>query len=196
MLYVTERCVFSLSAEGMELIEIAPGVDLEKDILARMDFKPVMRQRPRLMDARIFRPEPMGLRDDLLRLPLESRFTYDPQQNLFFVNFESYKVRTLEDIENIRSLVEAHLAPLDRKVYAIVDYDNFEIPPELLNPYTEMVKDLRDRFYSGVTRYTTSNFLRMKLGDALSKRNVAPHIFESAEEAREHLRGLEQKVST
>jgi len=62
VLYVTERCVFSLSAEGMELIEIAPGVDLEKDILARMDFKPVMRQRPRLMDARIFRPEPMGLR--------------------------------------------------------------------------------------------------------------------------------------
>jgi propionate CoA-transferase len=59
-----------------------------------------------------------------------------------------------------------------------------------------MVKDLRDRFYSGVTRYTTSNFLRMKLGGALSKRDVAPHIFESAEEAREHLRELEQKVST
>ena len=196
VLYVTERCVFSLSAEGMELIEIAPGVDLEKDILAQMDFKPVMRQRPRLMDARIFRPEPMGLRDDLLRLPLESRFTYDPQQNLFFVNFESYKVRTLEDIEKIRSLVEAHLAPLNKKVYAIVDYDNFDISPELLDPYTEMVKDLRDRFYSGVTRYTTSNFLRMKLGRALSKRDVAPHIFESAEEAREHLRELEKKVST
>ena len=44
-----------------------------------------------------------------------------------------------------------------------------------------------DRFYAGVTRYTTSGFLRMKLGDALEKRDVAPHIYESAEEARCHL---------
>jgi propionate CoA-transferase len=42
VLYVTERCVFRLCAEGLELIEIAPGVDLQKDILDRMDFVPVM----------------------------------------------------------------------------------------------------------------------------------------------------------
>ncbi len=68
-LYVTERCVFRLSEEGMELIEIALGVDLEKDVLAQMDFRPVMKQPPRLMDPRIFRPESMGLRDDMLSLP-------------------------------------------------------------------------------------------------------------------------------
>ena len=56
-----------------------------------------------------------------------------------------------------------------------------------------MVRDLADRFYSGVTRYTTSGFLRTKLGDALSRRAVAPHIYESADEARAHLR--EQKDS-
>jgi len=61
-LYVTERCVFSLCSAGMELIEIAPGVDLERDILARMDFRPIIQRPPRLMDARIFRPEPMGLK--------------------------------------------------------------------------------------------------------------------------------------
>ncbi|HAG74661.1 MAG TPA: acyl CoA:acetate/3-ketoacid CoA transferase, partial [Thauera sp.] len=47
VLYVTERCVFRLCAEGLELIEIAPGVDLETDILAQMDFVPVMHQAPR-----------------------------------------------------------------------------------------------------------------------------------------------------
>ena len=50
------------------------------------------------------------------------------------------------------------------------------------------VKDLVDRYYWGVTRYTTSNFLRMKLGDALAQRGLAPHIYESAEEAHHHLR--------
>jgi propionate CoA-transferase len=54
-----------------------------------------------------------------------------------------------------------------------------------------MVGDLVDRFYSGVTRYTTSGFLRAKLGDALKQRAVAPHIYESAEEASTHLRELE-----
>ncbi|OHC57579.1 MAG: acyl CoA:acetate/3-ketoacid CoA transferase, partial [Pseudomonadales bacterium RIFCSPLOWO2_02_FULL_63_210] len=64
VLYVTERCVFQLTRDGLELIEIAPGVDLERDILARMDFMPIVRQ-PALMDARLFRPQPMGLRDAL-----------------------------------------------------------------------------------------------------------------------------------
>jgi len=61
--YVTERCVFALTKEGLELIEIAPGIDLEKDILALMDFKPIVKE-PRLMDERIFNPEPMGLEND------------------------------------------------------------------------------------------------------------------------------------
>jgi propionate CoA-transferase len=48
-----------------------------------------------------------------------------------------------------------------------------------------MVRGLTARFYSHVTRYTTSGFLRLKLGDALQQRGVAPHIYESAEEAAE-----------
>ena len=61
VLYITERCVFRLGPEGLELTEIAPGVDLERDILAHMDFKPVMRTPPVLMDARIFGHGKMGL---------------------------------------------------------------------------------------------------------------------------------------
>ena len=64
VLYVTERCVFSLTEEGMELIEIAPGIDLEKDILALMDFRPIIKRPLALMDERIFRLEPMGLKQE------------------------------------------------------------------------------------------------------------------------------------
>lgn len=62
VLVVTERAVFYLTEQGLELREIAPGVDLEKDILAHMEFKPVIAADLKEMDKRIFRTEPMGLR--------------------------------------------------------------------------------------------------------------------------------------
>ena len=195
VLYVTERCVFGLTPDGLELREVAPGIDIERDILAQMDFKPIMREDPDLMDVRIFRPEPMGLREDLLSIPLDQRFTYDPQQNLFFVNFERFSVHNRAEIRAIVKTVEEKLAPLGHRVYAIVNYDNFSILPELLDEYSAAVRGLVDRFYSGVSRYTTSGFLRIKLGEALEKRGVAPHIFESAAEAQSDFHNLEKTAA-
>jgi propionate CoA-transferase len=61
-LYVTERAVFRRNEAGrLELIEVAPGVDIEGDILARMEFRPEVAACVKTMDERIFRPEPMGL---------------------------------------------------------------------------------------------------------------------------------------
>lgn len=191
VLYVTERCVFRLTAEGMELTEVAPGVDIQRDILAKMDFTPLMPTTPKLMDARIFAQDPMNLRDSMLTIPLEQRFVYDEASGHFFVNLERYAVRTQTDVDAIGAIVEKRLAPLGKRVAAIVNYDNFTIAPELLDSYSAMVRGLMDRFYSEVTRYTTSGFLRMKLGDALTKRGVAPHIYESAAEAEKGLEEIE-----
>ncbi|MFY9953957.1 acyl CoA:acetate/3-ketoacid CoA transferase [Bradyrhizobium sp.] len=184
VLYVTERCVFALTPDGLELIEVAPGIDIERDILALMDFKPVIARDPIAMDERIFREGVMDLRNDMIAIPLDQRFTLDEQQSLFFVNLERFALRSRADIAAIAKAVEAKLGGLGRHVYAIVNYDNFSIVPELLDEYSAMVRSLADRFYSGVSRYTTSGFLRIKLGEALEKRGVAAHIFESAEEAQ------------
>jgi propionate CoA-transferase len=188
VLYITERAVFRLCAEGLELIEIAPGIDLQKDILDRMAFRPVMSTPPRLMDERIFRDEPMNLRPALLDLPLADRLTYEPATNRCFVNFEGLAVRDLRDIENIRAAVDAKLAPLGRKVYGIVNYDRFTIAPELIEQYIDMVKGLVERHYLDVSRYTSSAFLRMKLGEALAKNQVASEVYASAGEAAAKLK--------
>lgn len=191
--YITERCVFTLTPSGLELIEVAPGIDIQKDILAAMDFTPIIKDPPRLMDERIFKPGPMGLKDDLTELSLPERLTYDALENLFFVNFEGHKIRSIEDIQDIEHMVTQICAPLKKRVYTIVNYDNFDILPELVDAYTAMVRRVVKKFYSGVTRYTTNTFLRMKLGDALKKRKLAPHIYETRGEARQALAD-EEKV--
>ena len=61
VLYVTERAVFRLSEKGLELIEVAPGMDIQKDILAHMDFIPVISENIKVMDFRLFRKEKMEL---------------------------------------------------------------------------------------------------------------------------------------
>jgi propionate CoA-transferase len=67
VLYVTERAVFRLTPSGVELAEVAPGVDLERDVLGKMEFRPVVR-RVEEMDRRIFCEGKMGLREEALKI--------------------------------------------------------------------------------------------------------------------------------
>ena len=183
VLYVTERCVFRLTTEGLELTEIAPGADLERDVLARMGFAPIIGRQPKLMDARIFQPGIMGLKQDMLSIPLQNRFSYDETENLFFVNFEGLSVTTAAQLEETRAAVDERLAAIGHRVYAIVNYDNVYIAPGLMDQYSEAVLRTAERYYLGATRYTTSSFMRLKLGHVLQSRDVAPHIHESQREA-------------
>lgn len=61
VMYITERAVFELSREGLILTEVAPGIDVEKDIISNMEFKPIISGDLKTMDERIFKEEAMGL---------------------------------------------------------------------------------------------------------------------------------------
>lgn len=64
VIYVTERAVFELMPEGVMLAEIAPGINLEEDVLDKMGFRPIISDTLGIMDLRIFRDEPMKLKDE------------------------------------------------------------------------------------------------------------------------------------
>ncbi len=184
VLYVTERCVFRLTDRGLALTEVAPGIDIERDILAHMDFKPVV-ERPKLMDSRIFGPNVMGLEKEFLGFrTIAERITYDNERNILFLNFEGLPVRTEEDVAAVQEAVSGACEKIGKKVKVVVNYDSFRIDQSLLDAYAKMIRHMEDTYYITVNRYTTSAFMRAKLGEELSKRNVAPHVFESAEEAQ------------
>ncbi len=62
VLYITERAVFTLSPEGLELLEMAPAIDLEKDILDQMEFMPVIKKQPALMETALFQDVLLNLK--------------------------------------------------------------------------------------------------------------------------------------
>lgn len=186
VLYVTERAVFELVTGGLKLIEVAPGIDVEKDILAHMDFEPLI-DTPQVMDPRIFADEPMKLERDLIAMDLDARVSLGPEGTSLFLNFEGLSVRSQDDIDAIRNAVATLCRPLDSRVQVIVNYDGFFLDDAVADAYAAMVQEVTDAFYTSVSRYSTSAFLRLKLGQSLSKRGLAPHIYESEAEARHHL---------
>ena len=165
VLYVTERCVFQLAtAGGLELIEIAPGIDLARDILAQMEFTPAISPQLRQMDASLFGAARMNLRERMLTLPLAQRIELDAQGKVLFINFEGLEVDSAQDIEAIEAEVARHVAPLGARVNVVVNYDHFSIRPELMDAYSAMVQRLTQRYYEHVTRYAASSFIRARLG--------------------------------
>jgi propionate CoA-transferase len=193
--YVTERCVFKLEAAGLQLTEVAPGIDIERDILAHMAFHPVIAD-VKQMDARIYRVKPMGLSDALMDLQLADRLSYDEERNTLFVNFEGMAIHSVEDIESVRRVFDALCRRVGRKVTLIVNYDGFQIDERLADTYFEMVAELQAKYYATATRYTTSAFMRMKLGAALPSRQAAAHVFETHAEVIEFLRRRQHTVKT
>ncbi len=185
--YVTERCVFKLSRAGLHLCEVAPGIDIERDILAHMDFAPIV-GTVRPMDPRIFLAPPMGLETELVdRMDLADRISYDPDRNILFLNFEGMHIRGEKDVERLQETVESRCRKIGRRTGVIVNYDSFRIDEAAIDRYTRMIHHMEEMYYTRVTRYTTGAFLRMKLGKALSQRKIAPHVFETEDEARAFL---------
>jgi propionate CoA-transferase len=182
VLYVTERCVFQLKPKGLELIEVAPGIDIERDILAHMDFKPIVNE-PLLMDRRIFLDEPMNLISDLLNLDLRERVSYDADRNILFVNLEGWYARSKRDIDELHKIMVDVCASLGRRANAVFNHEGFRISEPLLDDYADMIQQMMEHYFAKTTRYATSAFLRLKMKEALSKRGIAPHIFERKEDA-------------
>jgi len=190
VLYVTERAVFRLRPDGLHLIEVAPGIDVQRDVLDLMGFAPHMGEVAQ-MDPRLFGPDPMELAVDLLHLDLGDRLALSADSTQLFLNFEKMRVRAPADVEQVRARVEALCAPLGRRVDVIANYDGARIDEEVEEAWVSMVKAMEARYYGTVTRYSGSAFMRMKLGDAFAG-DRRPHVFETAAEARAFLSGARE----
>jgi len=174
VLYVTERCVFELGLHGLRLVEVAPGIDIERDILAHMAFRPLI-DAVRPMAAALFAPATMGLRQRLLDIPLDERIHHDAERGILFLNFRHLHVRTEADVERIRSAVTRQAEAIGHRVVGVVNYDGFRLDDAVAGPYAAMVQQLEQRHYTRVMRFAGGAFERMKLAQAIH-REIGPAV--------------------
>jgi hypothetical protein len=119
----------------------------------------------------------------LVDLELTDRLSFDVDRNILFLNFEGLHVRSSHDVSAIRDAVTQKSRMIGKRVAVVVNYDSFRPSDDVASEYAEMVRDMEDAHYTQVSRYTTSAFMRVKLGRELT-RTVRPHIFESKAEAQ------------
>ena len=169
VLYVTERCVFSVTPKGLELIEVAPGIDIDRDILAHMDFTPIMND-VKLMDERIFHVNPMDLQADSINAPIENRIKLNENQAKLEINFREFSIETKEELFFLEKRIKDLCESIEDKVDMTAWYDGFSINPELDELFSKTMIALETKYYKSATRYTRDPFIRLKFDAQLAKR--------------------------
>ena len=171
VVYITERAVFRRTAQHavLELIEIAPGVDLKKDILDQMEFEPVVSRHLKTMDSRIFGQAKMEMQEDLFGSALD-RCIYHEQDHTMFLDLFGVTLYSEDDVYRLTDALEQVLLPYYRAkgpINMIINYDGFDLRAGLEDIYSDRIKALAEKYYASVTRFSGSAFHRAKLGQNL-----------------------------
>lgn len=125
--YITERAVFQRSANNdtLELIEIAPGIDLQRDVLDQMDFSPKVSENLKKMDVRIFGVERMDVLSTLFG-SLSDRCVYHENDHVLFIDLFGVAITTERDIHWLANCLRSIMSPICQAkgpVDAVVNYD-------------------------------------------------------------------------
>jgi propionate CoA-transferase len=184
--YITERCVFSLHKDGLALTEVAPGVDVQRDILNQMEFKPLIPHEPREMNPKIFREELMELSEALLHVNMKTRLFYsDEPKNTLFVDLAAVHVRKREDIDTIVNGIEQFFeAELDGKRANVeINYFGFKIANDIFAEFQGRAAALEAKYYLTVRRHRGRTFTHLKaaqprhrLPDRLSLKDAQQYV--------------------
>ena len=125
-----------------------------------------------------------GLMSSCSTAPLNERFTLDAEAGVLYIDLDGYRVRTRREIEDVREAVASRVGPLGRRVAA----SSVMTPARLIQRSPKPGSPWRRMSSGGSTpcsRYTTSAFMRLKLGDALARRGSrAPHLRDPQRDAR------------
>eukprot|EP01013_Petalomonas_cantuscygni_P025670 TRINITY_DN47715_c0_g1_i1.p1 TRINITY_DN47715_c0_g1~~TRINITY_DN47715_c0_g1_i1.p1 ORF type:complete len:818 (+),score=223.17 TRINITY_DN47715_c0_g1_i1:201-2654(+) len=179
--YITERAVFELGAEGLVLMEVAPGVDIDRDVLAHIPFKVALREGGvRVFDERLLGSQRLHIKEHLFSsdprdLPtvLGSRSSFARGSARLFIDLSGIAVDTAEAMSAFERTIEqlyqrAVKANNGATVHGVLLFDDFALAPRLDVRFRALLDRLQ-KYQSSVTRFTTKAFLRTRIHDLFGR---------------------------
>lgn len=167
VLYVTERAVFSLEPEGLVLVEIAPGVDLQTQVLDRLPFQVEVSPDLRRMDAAYFGKPKMGL-TRLGKRTVADRVRYRPEENVLYLNLEGLEFHSADQIHEF----ERQLVPclnFSGRVHAVINYDRFYLAEAAAAAWFDLVERNSQTYFSSSTRHSSSLLFCREMGEEFDR---------------------------
>ena len=122
---------------------------------------------------------------------LKERFEYDGEKDILFINFSNLTIDSVEQIGEIKKIIDGLLKNLDHKVYSIVNYDNCKIDKSVKQEYTRMIKNNQEKYSLGTVRYSKETYTRTFLRLAAIKEHMTSNIYSSKEEAIKRVEELQ-----
>ena len=174
-----------LTDAGVEVVEIAPGLDLQHDLLDAMDFQPIVSDDLRIMDPAIYGAGVMGLAQSRL-VSWKDRFTYEPEGNIIFCNFEGLSLQTPSEAQELKGHLDAAFEGVGHPVHVVVNYDNFEVLSPARERFFNMIRENEPHVLSRV-RYSTNAFFRRRIGHQFAAVSLKNQMYPSFAAAQEDL---------
>jgi len=164
--YITERAVFHLTRDGIELVAIAPGVDLQKHVLDQMEFTPIMTRPPVPMRREIFLDKLMNLRRELFGADLTHRMHYVETSNTFFLNLATIHLDNKAQVrvlcQSIRDELLKAGASASKKVYMEVNCFGLKRAPHAEKAWHDEMEKLAAEFFLAVRYHSGRTFYHSK----------------------------------
>ncbi|MBT9585757.1 acyl CoA:acetate/3-ketoacid CoA transferase [bacterium] len=168
--YITERAVFELDEEGLVLTEVAPGIDVQRDVVGRLPFAVRQSAQLKRMDLAYFGTDKIGL-TRLGRRPVHERVRFEEGSNTLFLNLEGLEFHQADQVEAF----EAELTPFLRfqgKVRAVINYDRFQLGEGAAAAWFQLVERNNEKYFSHSLRVTSNTLFCRKMGDEFARRQV------------------------
>ncbi len=173
VLYVTERAVFAMEPDGLALVEIAPGVDLQTQVLDRLPFKVEVSARLKVMDPAYFGTGKIEL-TQLGKRGVAERVHFKAQENVLYLNLEGLEFYSADQVHEFERQLLLHLS-FPGKVDAVINYDRFYLAEAAAAAWFELVERNSRTYFKSSTRHSSSLLFCREMGEQF-ERHQAPLI--------------------
>lgn len=167
VLYVTERAVFSLEPEGLVLMEIAPGVDLQTQVLNRLPFPVKVSPTLQTMDSAYFGKAKIGL-TRLGKRSVADRVRYRPEENALYLNLEGLEFHNADQVHEFELQLLPHLN-FPGRVEAVINYDRFYLAEAAAAAWFDLVERNSQTYFNRSTRHSSSLLFCREMGEEFDR---------------------------